>query len=678
MLRFFNNQNLRIKLLAPVTAILMVSFLMLAFSVSGMQGKLLKKMGDQLGASLESSDEAMQKDFVLVGSQVRQIMATMARSSSEDLALQTRQALDNEKSQVAMEWEAQLRKNAESLASLLAQVAPKAILTNSYTDLVTYAKSAANTENVVFVMFIRPNGKPYTRYIDKNNTKIKTYLRTGTGKKKLDKVLSAAANDSSVFMVEKAITAEGTSLGKALVCIDQSMMNQTLDNMAQRFNRLAENSAASISETLEIKSNVVVEGIGTAVQKIAGQNRTLIDETKARIFDTNAQVVRQTRRTVLLDGLICGLILLGSVMLLSVRLLIKPVENVAHRLEDIAQGDGDLCTRLEVKSNDEVGQLATWFNVFMDKLQNIIREVANNTGAVTASSNELTTISNQMSTGANAMSDRSNTVSAAAEQMSANMISVAGASEEAATNMNMVAAAAEEMSTSIADIARNSSKAKTIADQAVSQVSHTSTKVNTLGQAAADIGKVTEVITEISEQTNLLALNATIEAARAGEAGKGFAVVANEIKDLARQTASATQDIREKITSIQESTGETVNDIGQINSVIEEVSTTVITIVAAVEQQSATTREIAQNVGQASEGIQMVNESITQGTTVAGDMAKDIAVVNQEAGQMAFSSDKINTSAAKLFEMAGCLQKLIGGFKVDEQSSERLTRAEES
>lgn len=668
MTSLYRNQNLRIKILAPVTLILFLSFMLLAFSVSGIQGRLLEKMGGQLGTSLEASDVAMQKDFAFVGDHVRQAMATMAQSTSEDLSVQTRQALENESAQVAQEWEQQLRKNAESLVALLAQVAPKAILTNSYTDLVTYAKSAANADNVVFAMYVRPGGKPYTRYIDKKNAKIQSYIKTGAGKKKIDKVLSAASKDSSVFIVKKAISAEGTALGNAMVCIDKSMMNRTLEHMDRRFDLLSQNSAASIVETLGKESTVVVADIGAAVQKIAGKNRALVNATKDRIVETNRDVGRKTRTTVLSAGLICGLILLGSVMLLVVNMLIKPVEHVARRLEDIAQGEGDLCTRLEVKSNDEVGQLASWFNLFMDKLQTIIAEVAKNTSTVNASSSELTTISEHMSSGANAMSDRSNTVSAAAEQMSANMISVAGSSEEAATNMNMVAAAAEEMSASIADIARHSNKAKATADEAVSQVSRTSAKVNTLGQAASAIGKVTEVITEISEQTNLLALNATIEAARAGDAGKGFAVVANEIKELARQTADATQDIRAKITSIQQSTGETVEDIGCISGVIEDVSNTVITIASAVEEQSATTSEIARNVGQASQGIQLVNESITQGTAVAGDMATDIAVVNQEAGQMASSSDKVNTSAANLFEMAEVLQKLIGGFKVADGS----------
>jgi methyl-accepting chemotaxis protein len=658
-------------LLVPISIILIVSFLILAFTVSGIQGGLLHSMADQISSSLEASDQEMQQDFALVGDQVNQMMTRMAESSSENLARQISRELDAEKDRITKQWETQLRGEAESLARLISHMAPKAILTSSYSDLVTYSKSAADAENVVFAMFIRPDGKPYTRFIDKSNPRIKTYLKTGSGKKKIEKVLSASSTDPAVFIVSKSINAEGVDLGKVLICVDKTRMNETLSQMTHRFNGLAKNSAASISETLGQEAGEVIKGIDSAVEKIAAKNQTLIQQTREQVVETNSAVGGKTRTVVLVAGLACGLVLLGSVMLLAVSLLIKPVENVAGRLEDIAQGDGDLRVRLDVKSTDEVGQLSSWFNLFMEKLENIIREVANNASTVTDSSSELTTISEQMSTGANAMSDRSTAVSAAAEQMSANMVSIAGASEEASTNMNMVASAAEEMSTSIADIAEHSRKAKAIADEAVSKVGETSAKVDTLGQAASAIGKVTEVITEISEQTNLLALNATIEAARAGEAGKGFAVVANEIKELAGQTSNATQDIRAKIASIQQSTGDTVEEIGKINQVIDSVSRTVIAIADAVEQQSDTTREIAENVSQASQGIQMVNESISQGSMVAGDMARDVAAVNEEATDMASSSSKVNASASHLSRMAETLQRLIGGFKVEDNFGSR-------
>jgi len=192
-------------------------------------------------------------------------------------------------------------------------------------------------------------------------------------------------------------------------------------------------------------------------------------------------------------------------------------------------------------------------------------------------------------------------------------------------NMDMVATSAEEMTTTINEIARNSESARTITHEAVSKARGASVKVDDLGRAAQEISKVTETITKISEQTNLLALNATIEAARAGESGKGFAVVANEIKDLARQTAGASLEIKEKVHGIQHSTSVTVLEIEQILNIISDIDEIVSSIANAVEEQSATTREIADNVAQASVGIQEVSKNVNQSSDVSTDISKEIS-----------------------------------------------------
>ena len=252
----------------------------------------------------------------------------------------------------------------------------------------------------------------------------------------------------------------------------------------------------------------------------------------------------------------------------------------------------------------------------------------------------------------------------AAEEMSSNMTSVAAASEQASANMSTVAAAANGMTARIGEIAKNSDKAQAITQQAVASGRKTSDQVNELGRAATDIGKVTEVITEISEQTNLLALNATIEAARAGEAGKGFAVVANEIKELAAQTAKATADIRGKIEGIQSSTEKTVVEIDTIMKVINDVNTIVNQIADDTVEQSTSTQEIASNVEEASRGIQEVNHNVTQSSVVSTDIAQDINQVSTEATEMADNSANIKQNAESLAEMAEQLTHLVGRFKV--------------
>ena len=187
--------------------------------------------------------------------------------------------------------------------------------------------------------------------------------------------------------------------------------------------------------------------------------------------------------------------------------------------------------------------------------------------------------------------------------------------------------------------------------------------MNQLGDAAAEISKATEIITEISEQTNLLALNAAIEAARAGEAGKGFAVVANEIKALARQTADATQDIKKKIDGIQNSTSTTIDEIGKTSQTITSLNQLVTTIATAVEEQSATTREIAGNVCQAAVGINKVNDNVAGNSTVAVDIARSISDVNHTAGEMADSSIQVKESAGSLLKLAGQLNAMVGRFR---------------
>jgi len=371
----------------------------------------------------------------------------------------------------------------------------------------------------------------------------------------------------------------------------------------------------------------------------------------------------QMVKLLMLVSLICILIFLPLAFLFA-KSLSRPILKVVEGLKDIAEGEGDLTIRLEVNSKDEVGELAKWFNIFMEKLQGIVKEIAENAETLNISSNDLLNLSGEMSEGAENMSRRSETVATAAEEMSSNMNSVAAAMEEAATNMNMVATSTEEMTSTVNEIAHNSEKASAITSEAVTQAESASERVAELGNAAQDIGKVTEAITEISEQTNLLALNATIEAARAGEAGKGFAVVANEIKELARQTAEATQEIKAKIEGIQGSTSGTVKEIGEISKVINDMNEIVSTIAASVEEQSVTTKEIANNVSQASQGIQEVNENVAQSSVVSGEIAKDISNVNQESKEMSNGSSQVKVSASDLSRLAEELKTLVGRFKV--------------
>jgi methyl-accepting chemotaxis protein len=325
------------------------------------------------------------------------------------------------------------------------------------------------------------------------------------------------------------------------------------------------------------------------------------------------------------------------------RSITQPVGEVVQVLESVA--NGDLTHRVESVSKDEIGQMGHALNCTLEKLTESMTAIGQNSTALASSSEEMGAISHQMSATAEETATQSNVVSAAAEQVT--------------KNLQTVATATEEMSSSIKEIAKNSNEAAHVASSAVRTAETTNATVAKLGDSSAEIGQVIKVITSIAQQTNLLALNATIEAARAGEAGKGFAVVANEVKELAKETAKATEDISEKIEAIQGDTKGAVEAIGQISGIINQINDISATIASAVEEQTATTNEIARNI-----------EEVARG---GSQVAENIVAVAQAAKSTTEGANDTQTASGELSRMAAELQKIIGQFKFDSGGSARTT-----
>lgn len=447
-----------------------------------------------------------------------------------------------------------------------------------------------------------------------------------------------------------------------------------------------------------------------------------IDEIIAEKQKEINQNIRENLYEIVISFLIIAAMLLGATFFIVTKTITTPLKRIIDGFEDIASGEGDLTKELPVEAincsdvlkcgntectcygkegkcwseigslstnticpeiedgqvktckeckvynkviYDEITSLSTFFNIFVRKLRSILKGVDERARSANDSAEAMDAISDEMKTEAGSMSNRIATITGSTDQMSSTLSSVAAASEEASTNVNHVAAAAEEMAVTINEISGNSEKAKSVTGDAVEKVQSASTKVNELGEAASKISQVTETITEISEQTNLLALNATIEAARAGEAGKGFAVVANEIKELAKQTAEATFEIKQQIDDIQNSTSDTVSEITLISGVITDVNDIVNTIASAVEEQSITTKDIAENITQASSGIQEVNQNVGGTSSAATAIADEIGEVNASVGTVAESSSQVSNGAAELSTSLKELMAEVNRFKID-------------
>jgi methyl-accepting chemotaxis protein len=370
----------------------------------------------------------------------------------------------------------------------------------------------------------------------------------------------------------------------------------------------------------------------------------------------------------LILGTIAGSVLaalLGiGIAIVGTRPLVAPLHQIIAALKDIAQGNGDLTKRLQVTSHDEVSELVKWFNLFADKLQGVFREISNGTQTLAGSATQLAGTATQLASGAEETTNQSGMVAAAAEQMSTNMSGMAASSEQMSANVKVVATAVEELTASISEVARSAEQAASVAQNAAQLASTSNAQMGELGGAAEQIGRVIEVIQDIAEQTNLLALNATIEAARAGEAGKGFAVVATEVKELARQTAGAIEDIRGRVEAIQGSTGHAVKSIGDISGVIDQVSALSRTIASAVEEQSITTREIAKNVAESSSVAQTVARGVAESAAASQEITRTITGVDQAAKQAAEGAAQTQTAGRELSQMAEQFQALVGQFQV--------------
>ncbi len=393
-------------------------------------------------------------------------------------------------------------------------------------------------------------------------------------------------------------------------------------------------------------------------------------------------------------------ILAGTVLTAAIAMLIswfmamgmvKNLHSVVSGFQKIAAGD--LTVILPVAGKDEMGNLAQQFNLFRENLRNMIREIMGNTKKLRTASEQMTAIAAKLAQGAEITTDRAADVSAGTEQMSVNIGNMASATEEMSSsiqgisasseqmsgNMNSVASATEEISVSIRDIAANAGKGAKISEKAKEMAVSATATVNSLGQAAGQIGEITRVIKRIADQTSLLALNATIEAASAGNAGRGFSVVANEIKELAGQSAQSAENIAGQIADVQKNTEGAVRVMGNIADIIGKMNDAVTGISASVEQLARASEDISANVSQAGTGVGSIAESISELAKGASDIAMNAGEAAKGANSAALSirsvstsaqdtdslARQVSTSADEMARMSEELRRLMVQFRVE-------------
>ena len=437
-------------------------------------------------------------------------------------------------------------------------------------------------------------------------------------------------------------------LSKGVVRAPTEVLRDVLVRMEDNESRWTENFANPlVAERQKVESG---DSTAAALQVSYAQKdpNSWVSTSNAALDEAN-DAIRQSltvpsasaaRTTSVGSAVSTGMTILAIVLCLSIayytaQSITRPLQDTVLILKDIAEGEGDLTRRANQSTGDELGEMGKWFNTFMAKLESLVAHVAKSTQGVAGSSERLFGVSHDMGAGAEETSAQANVVAAAAEEVT--------------RNLQTVAAATEEMTASIGEISKNASVAARVAGQAVERAGMANVTMDQLGKSSDEIGEVVKVIHSIAQQTKLLALNATIEAARAGAAGKGFAVVANEVKDLANETAKATDQITKKVDAIRAGTTGAIEVIAEISGIIAQMHEISTTIASAVEEQTATTKEIARNVAEAAIGELQVTENITS--------------VAQAARSTSKGAQSTQTAAGELAKMASDLQQMVGLFK---------------